>query len=54
MQLWGRHLRPALHEYVERMKRRPSYDGAILEPYRKNDLVEFSGNCWLPADLEKA
>ncbi len=47
--LWGGTLRPALADYIERLKIRDSYDVAVLEPYRSSNLVAFSGDCWLPA-----
>lgn len=46
--LWGDGLRPNLHSWIERLKARPSYNGAVLEPYRKSGTMQISGDCWLP------
>jgi glutathione S-transferase len=47
--LWGMGRRPHLERYVEEMKRRPSYDPAILAPYRAIPHVNLiEGPCWLP------
>ena len=46
--LWGHGQRPALHRWVEALKARPSYDVAVLAPYRTSGLVQVEGDCWLP------
>ncbi|KKC23918.1 hypothetical protein WP12_22130 [Sphingomonas sp. SRS2] len=46
--LWSTTMRPHLHRWAETIKTRPSYDGAVLEPYRSTGLVQMSGDCWQP------
>lgn len=41
--------RPHLHDWIERMKQRPSYEGAVLAPYRTTALVQLTSDCWFPA-----
>ncbi len=48
VQLWSPRLRPRLSQWVEALKQRSSYDGAVLAPYRTSGLVQVSGDCWLP------
>jgi glutathione S-transferase len=49
LSLWGMGRRPHLERYVEEVKRRPSYDPAILAPYRAIPHVNvIEGPCWLP------
>ncbi len=44
--LWGKGRRPHLEEYIARMQERPSYDSAILAPYRGTTAVKIDGDCW--------
>ena len=48
VRLWGAGLRPRLHAWVERMKSRPSYEAAVLIPYRGVAATPMP-DCWLPA-----
>lgn len=48
LHLWGTGLRPRLCAWVETLKSRPSYDGAVLAPYRNTAIAQMSGDCWLP------
>ncbi len=47
--LWSAAKRPALDRWVDALKARPSYDGAVLAPYRTSGLVQVAGDCWLPS-----
>lgn len=47
--LWSPQLRPHVHAWIETLKARPSYDGAVLAPYRGTGMVHMTGDCWLPA-----
>ena len=49
VRLWGDGLRPRLNVWADMMKRRPSYDAAILAPYRDAGLPQMAGDCWLSA-----
>ncbi len=46
--LWSATKRPAVRRWIEALKRRPSYDGAVLAPYRGSRMVQVEGDCWLP------
>ena len=48
IELWSATSRPALRRWIEALKSRPSYDGAVLAPYRKSRMVQVEGDCWLP------
>lgn len=48
LQLWGEGLRPALESYVEKLKRRPSYQIGFLDPYANSEVFKLEGDCWYP------
>ncbi len=48
IQLWSPTRRPILRRWVEQLKSRSSYDGAVLAPYRNSQMVQVEGDCWLP------
>lgn len=54
LHLWGPSLRPSLTRYVEALKHRPSYDGAVLEHYRKTGSSDWAGDCWFPSTQQVA
>ncbi len=48
VRLWGEQLRPRTSDYITRMKKRASYEVAVLKPFRDNDIHHVSGTRWLP------
>ncbi|HWF01386.1 MAG TPA: glutathione S-transferase family protein [Caulobacteraceae bacterium] len=49
LRLWGPALRPNLQRYIQALKQRVSYDGAVLAHYRIMGAAEWTGDCWFPA-----
>ena len=47
VQLLGQRLRPRTADYIGRIKLRPSYDNAVLKPFRDNGIVQVDGESWL-------
>jgi tetrachloro-p-hydroquinone reductive dehalogenase len=40
--------RPRLDAYIERLKRRPSYQPGLLAPYSSSAVFALQGDCWFP------
>jgi glutathione S-transferase len=48
LSLHGNGLRPHLDAYIDRLKRRPSYQAGLIAPYGPSAVFNLQGDCWYP------